>query len=178
MAADDVLISSDIPAQRVRPDVPLYRGIAALVVVVGVLGIRGEAGLMAAMTSTTYVHILFGSLLWGLVISRFCWWLKYSPSCKTAEVREFSRQLSRMVYLILYLVIGVKQIFGIVNFMWLGGTSGFELLRDNAGGVPGFAMLVPTTDCQVILAYGLIALVLIRLSAYLVCLRLVDRCSV
>lgn len=132
---------------------PLYRGIAL----------------------TTHVHMLFGMLLCGLVISRFCWWLKYSPSSQTAEVREFSRQLSRMVYLILYLVIGVKQIFSIVNFMWLGGTPGFGLLRDNERGAPGFAMLVPTTDCQVILAYGLIALVLIRLSAYLVCLRLVDR---
>jgi hypothetical protein len=74
------------------------------------------------MTSTTYTH--------------------------TAEVRKYSRQLSRMVYLILYLVIGVKQIF-----------------------TPGFGMPAPTTDCQVILAYGLIALALIRLSAYLACLR-------
>jgi cytochrome b561 len=119
--------------------------------------------------------MLFGPLLLGLVISRFCWWLKYSPSSHTAEVREFSRQLSRMVYLVLYLVIGVKQIAGIVNFVWLGGTPGFELLRDGDRGAAGFAMLVPATDCQVILAYGLIALVLIRLSAYLVCLCLEDR---
>jgi hypothetical protein len=66
----------------------------------------------------------------------------------STEVRQFSRQLSRVVYLILYLVIGAKQISGVV--------------RDDLPGVP---------DCQVILAYGLIALVVIRLSAYLVGLR-------
>jgi hypothetical protein len=98
--------------------------------------------------------MLFASLLWGLVIARFGWWLKHSQSPQTAEVRQFCRQLSRMVYLILYLVIGAKQIFG---------APGIELLPDDERGVP---------DCQVILAYGLIALVLIRLLAYLACLRL------
>ncbi len=67
-----------------------------------------------------------------------------------------------MVYLILYLVIGGRQIFGIVCSTWLGATPGFELLRKDDGGVP---------DCQVMLAYGLIALALIRVSAYWACLR-------
>jgi hypothetical protein len=74
------------------------------------------------MTSTTYTH--------------------------SAEVRKYSRQLSRIVYLILYLVIGVKQIFA-----------------------PYFGISAPTAESQVILAYGLVALVVIRLAAYLACLR-------
>ena len=116
------------------------------------------------MTSATYVHMLFGLLLWGLVIARFRCWLKHSPPSHSAEVREFSRQLSRMVYLLLYLVIGVTQILEIVNFMRLGGTLGFDPLRDSEGGI---------ANCQVVLVYGLSALALIRVSAYWIWRRLV-----
>lgn len=54
-----------------------------------------------------------------------------------------------MVYLVLYLVIGVRQTVEMVNARWLGVT--FE----------------PTTYSQSILAYGLIALVLIRVSRHI-----------
>lgn len=92
--------------------------------------------------------MLFGVLLCGLVVWRFRGWLKSCLPSEPAEARAFSRQLSRMVYLVLYLVIGIRQSVEMVNARWLGVT--FE----------------PTAYCQSILAYGLIALILIRVAAY------------
>ena len=95
--------------------------------------------------------MLFGVLLCGGIISRCRSWLKCWPPSEPAEVHAFSRRLSRMVYTVLYLVFGVRQIIEMVDVTWLGGT--FQ----------------PAKYCQSILAYGLIALALIRISAYSIC---------
>jgi hypothetical protein len=81
-------------------------------------------------------YALFALLVAGLLTARFHWWLKYSPPLSAADIRLFSRGLSRTVYLVLYLIIGAQQI---VN--------------------------KPTSQAFVV--YGLMALVLIRLLAYL-----------
>jgi cytochrome b561 len=92
---------------------------------------------------------LFALLLAGLLIARFGCWLTYSPPASTADIRLFSRQLSRTVYLLLYLIIGAKQIVNII-------------LRDTQA----LGILKPTS--QVFVVYGLIALVLIRVVAYVI----------
>jgi cytochrome b561 len=96
---------------------------------------------------------LFALLLAGLLVARFRWWLKYSPPVGTADIRLFSRQLTRTVYLVLYLIIGAKQVVSICG--------GYQA----EGGAQNLGMLEPTS--QVFLVYGLIALVLIRVLAYL-----------
>ena len=48
-------------------------------------------GDVAAMISRTYVPMLFGALLCGLVISRFRGWLKSCLPSEPAEVRASSR---------------------------------------------------------------------------------------
>jgi cytochrome b561 len=96
----------------------------------------------------------FALFLAGLLAARFRWWLKYSPPAGAADIRLFSRRLSRTVYLVLYLIIGAKQVVNIIG--------GFNYDRA-FGQDPG--MLVPAN--QVFLVYGLFALVLIRVLAYL-----------
>ena len=97
---------------------------------------------------------LFALLLAGLLAARFRWWLRCSPPTSAADIRLFSRRLSRAVYLTLYLIIGAKQIVKII-----GGLS-YE-----SGPAQDPGMLNPTS--QVFLLYGLMALVLIRVLAYL-----------
>jgi hypothetical protein len=97
---------------------------------------------------------LFALLLAGLLTARFRWWLKYSPPASAADIRLFSRGLSRTVYLVLYLTIGAQLIVNIVG-----------ALRGGAGAAQDLAMLKPTSQAFVV--YGLIALVLIRVLAYL-----------
>jgi cytochrome b561 len=97
---------------------------------------------------------LFALLLAGLLTARFRWWLKYSPPTSAADIRLFSRGLSRTVYLVLYLTIGAQLIVNIVG-----------ALRTGAGPAQDLGMLKPTSQAFVV--YGLIALVLIRVLAYL-----------
>jgi cytochrome b561 len=96
---------------------------------------------------------LFGLVLAGLLAARFRIWLKYSPPASTADIRRFSRQLSRTVYLALYLIIGAKELLDLAG------------LEPGAASDGDFGMLKPTS--QVFLAYGLMALVLVRVGAYL-----------
>jgi hypothetical protein len=102
------------------------------------------------------VDALFALLLAGLLAARFHWWLKYSPPMSTADIRVFSRRLSRMVYLVIYLIIGAQLIVNIVGR--LRSDAGAGLGRDSG-------MLTPTSEAFVM--SGLIALVLIRVLAYL-----------
>ncbi len=87
---------------------------------------------------------LFALLLWGLVVARFGWWLK------------------RMVYLLIYLIIGAAETVNIIGGLEDGGRPARDLL-DPAG--------------QDFVLYCLIALVLIRVFAYLVWRRHPRRAS-
>lgn len=97
---------------------------------------------------------LFALLLAGLLTARFRWWLKYSPPTSAADIRQFSRGLSRAVYLVLYLIIGAQLLVNTVG-----------ALQGGAGPAHALGMLKPTSQAFVV--YGLIALVSIRVLAYL-----------
>jgi len=170
---DDALIASGNPARRIRQILALYWGVAALAVSVGVFGLVRDSRLAMAPTSRSCVHALFGLLLVGLVIARFLWWRRHSPPAQKADIRRFSRQLSRLIYLVLYLVIGTKQIIGIVNFMWHGGTLDFGLLLDSDS-AQDLGIYKATADFRAILVCGLIALALIRGLAFWTWLRLIE----
>jgi cytochrome b561 len=99
---------------------------------------------------------LFALLLAGLLAARFRWWLRYSPPVSAADIGVFSRRLSRMVYLVIYLIIGAQLIVNIV-----GG------LRGDAGPGPGQNLGILSPISQDLVMFGLIALALIRVLAYL-----------
>ncbi len=88
-----------------------------------------------------------------LLAAKFQWWLRCSAHVSAADIRLFSRRLSRMVYLVIYLIIGVQQIANILGGLQSNGVAGQAL-----------GMLKPTS--QVFLLHGLFALILIRVFAY------------
>jgi cytochrome b561 len=174
---NDALIASGNPTRRIRQVLALYWGGAVLAVLVGVFGLVHDSWLAMAPMSRSCVHALFGLLLVGLVIAQFLWWLKHSPPAQKADIRRFSRQLSRLIYLVLYLVIGTKQIIGIANFIWHGGILDFGLLLDNDS-AQGLGIYKSTADFRAILVCGLIALALIRGLALWTWLRLVEEVAI
>jgi cytochrome b561 len=174
---DDALIASGNPPRRIGQVVALYWGMAVLAVLVGIFGLVRDSWLATALMSRSGVHALFGLLLVGLVIARFYWWLKHTPPAQNADIRRFSRQLSRLVYLVLFLVIGAKQITGIVNFMWHGGILDFGLLL-NSDNARDLGIYKSTADFRAILVCGLIALALIRGLAFWTWLRLVEEVAI
>jgi hypothetical protein len=93
-------------------------------------------------------------LLCGLVVARFNWWIHRCPPNDALDIRRFSRDLSRMVYLVLYLVIGLQQIIRIMGYL------------DDPHIAHGISPLRPALDDQAFLVSGLLALVLIRVLAW------------
>jgi cytochrome b561 len=83
------------------------------------------------------IQALFGLLLLGSAVARILWEVGRSAPVRAADVRSLTRRLSRMVYLLLFLAVGLTQLIG-----------------SNSGG-----------DLQVMLVYGLITLIAIRLLA-------------
>jgi cytochrome b561 len=167
-----------------RPLIPLAGGtvqgrrasavhwsIGILVALVGVLALAHDSWPAKALASWINVSSLFGLLLWTLVIAQFRVRMKHSAEIRAADLRDLSRQLSRTVYLLLYLIVGAKQVINIVGFLWHGGTfePGLVHAPDCAAqDCPGFTA---TGDLQLILIDGLIALVIIRVLALWIWLR-------
>jgi cytochrome b561 len=160
---DTAPASSDTAPYRARQDITRYCGLGGLVVLVGVLGLLPDTWLTGAVPSKTAFHALFGSLLCGLVVVRFRWWLKSSPPAHPLDIRRFTRQLSRMVYLVLYLVTGAMEIINIIG----ARQEGMLPARD-------LSLLTPTSDSEAFLICGLIALVSIRVLAFWSWRRLVQ----
>jgi cytochrome b561 len=159
-----------------RPQVtPLQWTIAGLVIAVGTLSQVQHSGLRQGLEVWINIHLLFGLLLWGLVIARFHWGLKHSPHMLPTEVREFSRHLSRVVYLLLYFIVGVSQVVGLVHWISNGGTFDFNLFDKRFRNGPDREEFNPKDDFQLFLAYGLSALVIARVLAYSLWLRSVER---
>jgi cytochrome b561 len=152
---DTAPASSDTAPYRGRQDITRYCGLGGLVVLVGVLGLLPDTWLTGAVQSKTAFHALFGSLLCGLVVVRFRWWLKSTPPAHPLDIRRFTRQLSRMVYLVLYLVTGAIEIINIIG----ARQEGILPARD-------LGLLKPTSDSEAFLICGLIALVSIRVLAF------------
>jgi hypothetical protein len=118
-----------------------YCGISTLVVAVGVAGLFEDSWLNRILPYPNTGKWLFGTLLCCLVLVRFYWRIKHCWPILTADLRVITRELSRMVYLILYSVVGLTQ-----------------LSRGSLEAPQGL---------QAYLAYALLALILIRVLAAL-----------
>ena len=159
---DTALASSGTTPYRTRRDTARHYGVGGIAVLLGVLGLLPDSWLAGVVQSKTAFHALFGLLLCGLVVVRFRWWLKNSPPAHALDIRQFSRRLSRMVYLVLYLVTGAMQVINIIGALPYDTRSARDL-----------ALLKPGPDCQAFLICGLVALVSIRVIAFLSWRRLV-----
>jgi cytochrome b561 len=115
------------------------------------------------------IHALFGLLLCGLVFARYRWCVGDSP--RMPPNRGLFRHLSRIVYLILYLIVGVREIVGILNGLWHGVAIDFNLFDDRIGNGPDHASWDPNDDFQMFFASGLFALIFVRVLGYRLWLR-------
>lgn len=154
----------------------LYGCIAMLAVVIGVLGLLGASGPRQALESWINIHALFGLLLCALVLARCRWDVKHSPPMLPAEIRQFSRQLSRTVYLLLYVVIGTRELIAILNSAWHGGPVDFNLFDQRFRG-PDYAGFNPRDDFQLFFASGFVTLIFLRVLTFTLWLRAVERAA-
>ena len=162
---------------RQRMLIALYGCAALFVVVIGVLSLLDGSWLRHMLESWINIHALFGLLLCGLVLVRYQWRVRHSPGMLPTDIRELSQHLSRIVYLLLYVVIGVRQSIGIINSIWHGSAVDFNLFDDRTSNGPDRAGWNPKDDFQLLLATGLFVLILVRVLACRLWLRSVERAA-
>ena len=156
----------------------LYGCIAIVAVVTGVLGLLGASGLRQMLESWVNVHLLFGLLLCGVVLTRCRWRVKHSPPMLPIDIRQLSRHLSRIVYLLLYVVIGVRELIAILNSVWHGTGVDFNLFDEHFRHGPGYEGLNLHDDFQLFFASGVAALIFVRVLAFRLWSRSVGRPAV
>jgi cytochrome b561 len=156
---------------RERMLAALFGCIALVAVAIGVLGLLGASRLRQMLDSWINIHALFGLLLCGLVSARYRWCVIYSPRMLPTDIRQLSRHLSRIVYLSLYLVIGVREIIGILNSVWYGSAVDFILFDERIRNGPDQASWNPKDDFQLFFASCLFALIFVRILAFRLLLR-------
>jgi cytochrome b561 len=162
---------------RQRMPAALYGCAALLVAAIGVLGLLDGSWLRQMLESWINIHALFGLLLCSLVLTRYQWHVRHSPGMLPTDIRELSRHLSRIVYLLLYVVIGARQSIGIINSIWHGTAVELNLFYDRVRNGPHRAGWYPQDDFQLFLATGLFTLIIIRVLAFRLWLRAVERAA-
>jgi len=140
----------------------LYGFIALAAVVVGVLGLLRGSWPRRVLESWINIHALFGLLLCGLVLARCRWCVKHSPRMPPADINELTRHLSRIVYLFLYVVIGVREVIGVVNALWHGGSVDFNLFDERSRNGPDYDGFDLRDDLQLFIGSVIVALVFVR----------------
>jgi hypothetical protein len=153
----------------------LYGCIALVTVAIGVMGLQGDSWLRQGLETWINIHLLFGLLLCSLVLARCRWRVERSPRMLTADIRELSRHLSRIVYLLLYVVIGVREVVGMLNSLWHGGAVDFNLFDARFRQGPDYGWFNPKDDFQLFFASGLFALSFVRVLAFRLWRRSAER---
>jgi hypothetical protein len=121
------------------------RALAVALVLVGMTDQLEDACMGSHGAVQTTSHLVFGVLLYAAVLARF-----YAEIARAGTVPYVvARHLSRQVYVLLYLLFGVKEVTGMAVVMWTDGAAAFPA-------VEGF---------QIYLALGLSALICIHFLA-------------
>jgi cytochrome b561 len=124
-------------------DRALHSGLALPVLSVGLLGLLHDSSLIP-LRHPGSLHALFGALLLFFVAACFCRHVRRTPRLPPADIRAFSRRLSRTVYLLLYVLMFFDLIIGILP------------------GTPHRVIFGQAVQFQSYLASGVLALVAIR----------------
>lgn len=101
------------------------------------------------------LHVIFGAMLWLMVVAQFRQASLASPPLGAAGVHELCRRLSRQVYLFLYLLFGMSLLVRMAAILWNGAHPG-----------AAHAAIVPPPDnLRDYLAYGVFALLTLQALA-------------
>ena len=157
-------VASSAPVhRRPRSTGTLYWAMATCVAAVGILDSGCDA---PAMTHGLWkeLHPLFGLLLLGWVASLFYRRARSSPAVQPPDLREFSRRISRTVFLLLYTVVFARQIIALFGLARPGGAFA---LKSYLWMPVGQRSCELGSDVGFYVAWGVAALVMIRILARL-----------
>ncbi len=140
---------------------------AALIVVVGTLGLLHDSWPRESQARWINIHALLGLATAVLLIVRLAWRLSHRPPDLPPDIGEFSRRTSCPVHLLMYGLLLVIPVFGIITFIWHGRVFDFGLFRIDPQVHSNRAIFHPTEDIHGYLAYALFALIGLHVLAAL-----------
>ena len=143
----------------------VYGCLATLALAAGVLGLMDAYWPRKLLESRINIHALYGLLLCGMVLARYQWCVKHSPLLLSTDSRELSRHLSRVVYLSLYLVIGVALSIHLVDSIWRGRAVDFNPFDERSRNGSDSKESGSKADFQQFFVAGLFALAFVRVLA-------------
>ena len=150
-----------------RGAMALHWIMAALIVLVGVLGLLHDSWPRRSQAFWIDLHALIGLGVWALIVVRLGWRLGHPPPALPPEIGVLPRKLSYALHLLLYLLVFVTPLIGIVTFIWHGRAFDFGLFKVDFGVRSNRAIFHPTEDIHGYLAYTLFGLIGIHLLAAL-----------
>jgi hypothetical protein len=162
MAAQAARSLNPLACIQAKIPMALYGCLGLLAVVIGVQGLSGASLPGQTLGPRISLHALFALLLCGLVLAQYRGQVRRSPRMSPADARKLSCRLSRIVYLLLYIVIGLRQLIGIATARWHGGAVDFNLFDARFHNGPDYAGFDPRDDFQLFVASGLVALIFVR----------------
>jgi cytochrome b561 len=131
--------------------------LALFVCAVGIAGLVHDSWPSVVPRSSINLHAVFGLLLWIMVLTQFHQRASLSNLLHGADMHAVCRQLSRAVYLLLYVLFGVNQLIRAGVVLWNSGMHGASKP----------AILQPPENLRDYLAYGIVALITIHALAAL-----------
>ncbi len=156
------------PAARYdRGAIAFHWTVAALVAVVGTIGVVHDSLPEDDQAFWINLHAIIGLLLLAVVIARLWWRATHKPPALPSGAGGLSRRLSYPVHLLLYALLIVIPVLGIVTFIWHGRVFDFGLFRVDLGVHKNRAIFHPTEDIHGWLAYTLFGVVAVHVLAAL-----------
>ena len=153
----------------------LYGCLAALTLAIGVLGLNHQSPARHWVETCVNIHALFGALLYALIIAGYLRRLRRSSAMRAGDAAELSRQLARLVYLILYLAIAIRQGMSIVGCLLHGGALDFNLFDERLRTHFDSMGVDPGDDLQLLVLTSISAIVLVKVLGYRLRLRCAER---
>jgi len=150
-----------------RGAIAFHWSVAALVAVVGTIGVVHNSLPEEDQGFWINLHAIFGLLLLTLVLLRIWWRSTHTPPALPPEGGELSRRFSYPVHMLLYILLVVIPLLGIVTFVWHGRVFDFGLFKVDLGVQKNRAIFHPTEDIHGWLAYSLFTLVGLHVLAAL-----------
>ena len=100
---------------------------------VGVLGLIPASSALQMPGWRIAIHALFGLMLCALVVARFRWRVKHSALMTSEDIGALSQHLARIVYWLLYGVVGMRLIVSIVSSGWHGAAIDVDPFHESFG---------------------------------------------
>lgn len=164
-------LSLDQHTRAPRDDYWLQWVLGGLAVGIGVIGLMRHSSLRDLLESRIDVHALLALIMCALVVSRFWTSIQAHDPIDAAHLEGLSRHSTRLAYLLLYLIIGLRALLGTTGCEWTSTTCDLSVFVPRSDAGNALYSFNPHDDFQALLLCGLFVLAVIRILALFIYVR-------